>query len=107
MANKIVRYTLTSDGTVPTFIEDGGYFPKPNSNDSPRDMDLIGVTVDDSSEEGLGVLANEAAVKTYLDTYTSDWEDHHPDRFDPTSGREPGPFDQAAAAAWIWRKKID
>ena len=36
---------------------------------------MIGATVDGSSETGLGELANEAAVKTYLDSYTSDWKD--------------------------------
>ena len=25
MANKIVKYTLEADGTIPTWIDDGGY----------------------------------------------------------------------------------
>ena len=32
-------------------------------------------TIDGSSETGIGELANEAAVKTYLDTYTSAWKE--------------------------------
>ena len=75
MANKIIKYNLTAGGTIPTFIADGGYFPKANSNASPQDWDMIGATVDGSSETGLGELANAAAIKSYLDTYTSDWTD--------------------------------
>ena len=73
MANKIIKYNLTAEGTIPTHIADGGYFPKANSNASPQDWDMIGATVDGSSETGLGELANAAAIKSYLDTYTSEW----------------------------------
>ena len=100
MANKIIKYNLTTNGTIPTFIADGGYYPKANSNASPQDWDMIGATVDGSSEEGLGVLANAAAIKSYLDTYTSDWKERDAD------GNETD-FDQEAAANHIWTKKID
>ena len=99
MANKIIKYNLTAGGTIPTFIADGGYYPKANSNASPQDWDLIGATVDGSSETGLGELANKAAIKSYLDTYTSDWKQENAD------GDEVD-FDQDAAATGIWVKKI-
>ena len=99
MANKIIKYNLTAGGTIPTFIADGGYYPKANSNASPQDWDMIGATVDGSSETGLGELANKAAIKTYLDTYTSDWKQENAD------GDEVD-FDQDAAATGIWAKKI-
>ena len=99
MANKIIKYNLTSGGTIPTYIEDGGYYPKANSNASPQDWDLIGATVDGSSETGLGELANAAAIKTYLDTYTSDWKQ------DDGSGGEEA-FNQTTAANGIWTKKV-
>ena len=60
---------------------------------------MIGATVDGSSETGLGELANEAAVKSYLDTYTSDWKDTD------INGNEID-FNQTTAAAGIWAKKI-
>jgi len=63
MANKIIKYTLTANGTIPTYIADGGYLPNANSNSSPQDLDMIGATVDGSSETGLGELVNEAAIK--------------------------------------------
>ena len=99
MANKIIKYNLETNGTVPTYIDDGGYFPKANGGSSPQDWDLIGATVDGSSETGLGELANQAAVKSYLDTYTSDWKQP-----DGSGGEEA--FNQTTAAAHIWTKKI-
>ena len=99
MANKIIKYNLNGVGQIPAYIADGGYYPKANSNASPQDWDLIGATVDGSSETGLGELANKAAIKTYLDTYTSDWKQENAD------GDEVD-FDQDAAATGIWAKKI-
>ena len=96
MANKIVKYKLTDAGTIPTWIDDGGYYP--NSEEV-----MIGATVDGTSEVGLGELASEADVKTYLDTYTSTWTDDDPSSNDPDATV---PFDQAAAATYVWSKKI-
>ena len=100
MAKKIVKYTLTAAGEVPSYIADGGYYPKTNSNSAPQDYDMIGATVDGSSEVGLGELASEADVKTYLDSYTSSWTQQDGPNDEET------PFDQTAAAANIWSKKI-
>ena len=99
MANKIIKYNLEANGTIPTYIDDGGYFPKANGGNSPQDWDLIGATTDGSDETGLGELANKAAVKSYLDSYTSDWKERDAD------GNETD-FDQDAAATHIWTKKI-
>jgi hypothetical protein len=96
MANKIVKYKLESNGTIPTWIDDGGYYP-----DSSEVM--IGATVDGSSEVGLGELASEADVKTYLDSYTSSWTEDDPSSDDPDATV---PFDQATAATNIWSKKV-
>ena len=99
MANKIIKYNLTAGGTIPTYIEDGGYYPKANENASPQDYDMIGATVDGSSETALGALANKAAIKSYLDSYTGDWTQP-----DGSGGTEA--FDQDAAATVLWAKKI-
>jgi hypothetical protein len=98
MANKIIKYNLTVEGTIPTYIADGGYYPKSNSNSSPQDHDIIGATVDGSSETGLGELANQADIKSYLDTYTSDWKEKDEDDNEID-------FSQTDAAAIIWSKK--
>ena len=98
MANKIIKYNLTAGGTIPTYIDDGGYYPKANSNASPQDWDLIGATIEGSSETGLGELANKAAIVTYLDTYTGDWKERN-------EADEEVAFDQDAAATILWAKK--
>ena len=98
MANKIIKYNLTAGGTIPTYIDDGGYFPKANGGVSPQDWDLIGATVEGSSETGLGELANKAAIVTYLDTYTGDWKERN-------EADEEVAFDQDAAATMLWAKK--
>ena len=96
MAHKIVKYQL-DNGTIPTWIEDGGYYPDPTEI-------MIGATVDGSSEVGLGELVSQSAVETYLDTYTSTWTEQDPDSDNPDATV---PFDQAQAASYIWSKKID
>ena len=96
MANKIVKYKLDGGTTIPSWIEDGGYYPDPTEI-------MIGATVDGSDEVGLGELASEADVKTYLDTYTSSWTEPDPSSEDPDATV---PFDQTQAATYIWSKKI-
>ena len=100
MANKIIKYNLTAEGTIPTHIADGGYYPKANGNSSPQDWDMIGATVDGSSETGLGELANAAAIKSYLDTYTSEWTDGVDENGDAVA------FNQTTAANNLWAKKV-
>jgi len=58
MANKIIKYNLEANGTIPTYIDDGGYYPKANENASPQDWDLIASTNDGPSENGIGELGN-------------------------------------------------
>ena len=99
MANKIIKYNLESNGTIPTYIDDGGYFPKANGGNSPQDYDMIGATLNGSAETGLGELANEAAVKSYLDTYTGVWTERN------AAGEEVA-FNQTTAAGHIWAKII-
>ena len=99
MANKIIKYTLEANGTIPTYIDDGGYYPKANGGNSPQDWYLIGATTDGSDETGLGELANKAAVKSYLDSYTGAWTERN------DAGEEVA-FDQDIAATALWAKKI-
>jgi len=96
MANKIVKYKLDGGTTIPSWIEDGGYYPDPTEI-------MIGATVDGSDEVGLGELASEADVKTYLDTYTSSWTEPDESSDDPTATI---PFNQTTAATYIWSKKV-
>ena len=99
MANKIIKYTLEANGTIPTYIDDGGYYPKANGGNSPQDWDMIGAGYDGGSATGVGELVSKAAIKSYLDSYTGDWTDRN------AAGEEVA-FDQDAAATHIWAKKI-
>ena len=99
MANKIIKYNLEANGTIPGYISDCGYYPKANGGSSPQDWDLIGATENGSAETGLGELANKAAIKSYLDSYTGDWTERN------DAGEEVA-FDQDAAATALWAKKI-
>ena len=48
---KIIKYTLLEDGTIPLYVNDGGYFIKLNNNQSPQDYDMLGITYDESKIE--------------------------------------------------------
>lgn len=61
---KLVKYTLNSDGTIPSYVTDGGYLAVANANLSPQDLDLVGVANDDAPQEG---FANEAALLSYAE----------------------------------------
>jgi len=63
----IVEYTLEANGTIPTYIADGGYFIKANDKDSPQDWDMVGHTVNDDIPETLTVL-DRATLITRLTT---------------------------------------
>jgi hypothetical protein len=59
---KLIKYTLNTNGTIPDYVTDGGYFAVPNGGVSPKDWDLVGVANDDAPQTG---FANEAALLAY------------------------------------------
>jgi len=77
MAKKIISYKLNEDGTVPDFVEDGGYLPK-DVNDG-LNMVLLGVSKDNVDISGaLAEFATEADALAYANTYLSDITDTYP-----------------------------
>ena len=71
MAKKIISYKLNQDGTVPDFVEDGGYLVK-EPNNTPN-MVLLGVSKDNVDISGaLAEFATEADALAYVNTYLSD-----------------------------------
>lgn len=60
---KIIKYTLTPEGTVPDYVIDGGYFASENNNTSPQNYDIVGVATDDATEEN---FVNQASLLSYL-----------------------------------------
>ena len=82
MAKKIISYKLNADGTVPDYVEDGGYLPN-NPNITP-DMVLLGVSKDGADISGaVAEFADEASAVTYVNTYLSDTT-----TTDPITGEE-------------------
>jgi hypothetical protein len=71
MAKKIISYKLNTDGTVPDYVEDGGYLAK-DANDTPN-MVVLGVSKDGADLTGAEAeFASEANALTYVSTYLSD-----------------------------------
>jgi hypothetical protein len=71
MAKKIISYKLNTDGTVPDFVEDGGYLAK-NANDTPN-MVVLGVSKDGANVSGAEAeFVDEASAVTYVENYLSD-----------------------------------
>ncbi len=71
MAKKVISYKLNTDGTIPDFVEDGGYLAK-DANDTPN-MVVLGVSKDGADVSGAEAeFADEASAVTYVETYLSD-----------------------------------
>ena len=97
MAKKVISYKL-DNGSIPAYVEDGGYFAK-DPNDTPN-MVVCGISVDNPTlPAGVTEYADEAALVAYLNTYTADWRDT-----DPITREDKGPWSQADAAAFLFAK---
>ena len=71
MAKKVISYKLNTDGTIPDYVEDGGYLAK-DANDTPN-MVVLGISKDGADTSGAEAeFADEASAVTYVETYLSD-----------------------------------
>jgi len=66
----IVRYTLTKDGKIPTYIHDGGYFPRKNNKTYPQDYDFIGLS---NGNTALETYTTKEDLQIYLQSFANDW----------------------------------
>jgi hypothetical protein len=64
---KVTTYTLNADGTIPEFVNNGGYFPDSRVGDSPQDWTLVGVCTDDAPGDAM----TEAELVTYVEGFLS------------------------------------
>ena len=78
MAYKVVKYRLTAEGTIPTFIKfgvpqgTGGMYPVKDSTASPRDYVMIGIADDGADISGSeGEIASKDDLITYLTNASS------------------------------------
>lgn len=60
---KLTTYTLNPDGSVPEYVNDGGYFPAATAAPSPQDWVMLGVTIDDAPG---ATFENVDALEEYL-----------------------------------------
>lgn len=71
MAKKVISYKLNTDGTIPDYVEDGGYLAK-EPNDTPN-MVVLGISKDGADISGAEAeFADEASAVAYVETYLSD-----------------------------------
>ena len=79
---KLIKYTLTPEGTIPEYVVDGGYLAVANSGASPQDWDLVGVANDDAPQVG---FANKAALTTYVESKGFEFRDPITEEITPIS----------------------
>ncbi len=104
MAYKVIKYRLTAEGTIPTFLKfgvpqgTGGMYPVKDSTASPRDYVMIGIADDGADISGSeGEIASKDALTTYL-TSVSDGNGWKQMKADGTEED----FVPATAATIIW-----
>jgi len=78
MAYKVVKYRLTAEGTIPTFLKfgvpqsTGGMYPVKDSTASPRDHVMIGIADDGADISGSeGEITSKDNLTTYLTSISS------------------------------------
>lgn len=107
MPHKVVKYRLTSSGTIPTFLKfgvtqcTGGMYPVPDSETaSPQDWVMVGIADDGADiSDAIEEITSKADLQTYLSTQATanSWTDPDPDNPDSTIA-----FDAAAHAQRVW-----
>ena len=78
MAHKVVKYRLTAEGTIPTFLKfgvpqgTGGMYPVKDNTASPRDHVMIGIADDGADiSDSEGEITSKDALTTYLTSVSS------------------------------------
>jgi hypothetical protein len=107
MPHKVVKYRLTPEGTIPTFLKfgvsqgtGGMYAVLDSETASPQDWIMIGISDDGADiSEAFEEVTSQADLESYLsDQATANgWADPDPDDLDATV-----PFDAAAHAQKVW-----
>lgn len=102
MAHQVIKYRLTAEGTIPSFLclhpeGVGGVFVVGDpTTPSPRDMVMVGISEDNNTGDA-EVVATQADLEAYLTSISSGWTTPG-----ETPDADPIPFDPVASAAWVW-----
>lgn len=102
MAHQVIKYRLTAEGTIPSFLclhpeGVGGVFVVTDpATPSPRDLVMVGISEANDTGDA-EIIATQADLEVYLTSISSGWT---------TPGgipdADPVPFDPVASAAWVW-----
>lgn len=109
MAHHCIKYRLTTEGTVPSFLclhpeGVGGVFVVADpATPSPRDMVMVGLTENDDTGDA-EVIPTQADLQAYLAAVGANWT--LPDPTQPGNPQATIPFDPVAAAQWVWDRKV-
>ena len=87
---KIIIYTLNTDGTVPEYVIDGGYFPTDSQLPHPKDLFLVGIANENALQDA---IPTQIDLQNYLESINEGWVDV-----------EDQPFNSDEAASWLWAK---
>ena len=107
MAHRMMKYRLTAEGTVPTFLclhpeGVGGVFVVGDpSTPSPRDMVMVGISETDDIGDA-EAIETKADLLAYLTTVGANWT--QPDPAQPGNLEATVPFDPSAATDWAWNR---
>jgi hypothetical protein len=73
MSKKIISYKFNEDKTIPSFVQDGGYFPFGNTWE---DTVVLGVSKENSNfPETVTQYSTVEDLISYLNTYTFNWKE--------------------------------
>jgi len=105
MAYKVIKYRLTAEGTIPTFLKfgvpqgTGGMYPVKDSTASPRDHIMIGI-----ADDGADISGSEGEItsKDNLTTYLTSISDGKGWKQTASDGSEED-FVPSTAATIIWK----
>jgi hypothetical protein len=93
---KVISYQLTSDGAVPPFVIDGGYFPL---HQTGQQTILIGIGKDEINSSDVTVYPTKEELTAYLDTYASGLF-----KVIDLYTQETSPLISSEAADFVWAK---
>ena len=107
MARHVMKYRLTSEGTIPDFLYlgeggVGGVYGVTDSNTPwPRDLVQIGITNDGATGD-FEVIPTKPDLLNYLTIVGEYWT-----QFDPAKPNDPTatiPFNPTEATDWVWNR---
>jgi hypothetical protein len=96
----VIKYRLNANGTIPSFLYTGNdgvggvYSVDTKTHPSPREVLMIGISIDDPVGE-FEIVETQSDLENYLTAVGKDWVIYRaPDITEP--------FDPVAAAAYVW-----